>query len=386
MGVLLKDNDNFKSEVTRIYKEEKQRREIIAKWGQLNETEQQFTLQYLTLASPKFRKNLLEQDKEDDSFLTKAQDVGQFGLDILGIFDPTGIADAINALWYFGRGEYLFGMLSLVSVIPYVGDALAKPVLLTGKASLKLLKPIVASKNPTKIAQAVKKLGKTKSGLAMYKFFYAFDTKIAPKLIAQLTELESNKIIGGLAKTAKSWVNVFVDASKQIKVPTKSIGLGAKGTGGVLIKNTDKIDFAKTLDMILSPGKGAIKSFRTVGSKPSWFKLGPVEFKKIWKVPELRKTIGRTKKYLRLLDYFGIGNYIGPEELIKKVGEKEAEDAFVKFSQSQDGKEMYEDELFSRIPETTPETQPSSQAAPEEPQNKSKDAFLSLVDLTKLII
>lgn len=386
MPGLLINNDVFKSQVIKIYNEEKQRRELIAKWKQLNESEQQFVIHYLTFVSPKFQKKLMEQDEKNSSFLTKAQDVGQFGLDILGIFDPTGIADAVNALWYFGRGEYLFGMLSLVSVIPYIGDALAKPVLLLGKTSLKAIKPIIATKNPAKIAQGVTKLGQTKSGKYLYDFFYNFESKIAPKLVASLTELEKNKIVGKLAKTAKSWVNIFTDASKQIKVPTKSLGLGSKGLGGTLLKDADKIDFVKTLDMVLSPNKGAINAFRKAGSKPSWFKLGPLEFKKIWKVPQLRKTIGKTKSYLRLLDYFGIANFIGPEELIQKVGEKEAEEAFVKFSQSPDGKEMYENEIFTEIPDTTLNKQTEKEPTPSEPDRKQKDAFSTLIDLTKILM
>ena len=54
---------------------------------------------------------------------------------MVGIFDPTGIADITNAVLYFGRGEILFGMLSLVSVIPYLGDAIAKPIITTTKTT-----------------------------------------------------------------------------------------------------------------------------------------------------------------------------------------------------------------------------------------------------------
>ena len=41
-------------------------------------------------------------------------------LDVVGIVDPTGAADAINAVSYFRQGDMLYGMLSLISVIPYV--------------------------------------------------------------------------------------------------------------------------------------------------------------------------------------------------------------------------------------------------------------------------
>ena len=39
-------------------------------------------------------------------------------LSLIGIVDPTGIADLINAISYFKQGDNLFGFLSLISVIP----------------------------------------------------------------------------------------------------------------------------------------------------------------------------------------------------------------------------------------------------------------------------
>lgn len=63
-------------------------------------------------------------------------------LDVVGIVDPTGIADATNAFLYFRKGEVLYGILSLISVVPYVGDAIAKPFIGLVKTGGALLKPI----------------------------------------------------------------------------------------------------------------------------------------------------------------------------------------------------------------------------------------------------
>jgi len=46
----------------------------------------------------------------------------QGGLDAVGVFDPTGISDAINALIYLGQGEYAYAAISAVAIVPYVGD------------------------------------------------------------------------------------------------------------------------------------------------------------------------------------------------------------------------------------------------------------------------
>ncbi|SED96141.1 hypothetical protein SAMN04487765_0932 [Tenacibaculum sp. MAR_2010_89] len=53
-------------------------------------------------------------------------DIGHLALDIAGIFDPTFIADGLNASWYAGEGNYSQASLSGISMIPFIGDALGK--------------------------------------------------------------------------------------------------------------------------------------------------------------------------------------------------------------------------------------------------------------------
>jgi hypothetical protein len=50
------------------------------------------------------------------------QDLGQAALDIVGIFDPTPVADVANSGWSVLRGNWLDAGLSLLGVIPYLGD------------------------------------------------------------------------------------------------------------------------------------------------------------------------------------------------------------------------------------------------------------------------
>jgi hypothetical protein len=53
-------------------------------------------------------------------------DLAQAALDIAGIADPTPISDGLSGLMSLARGDFLGAGLSLVSMIPYAGDALAK--------------------------------------------------------------------------------------------------------------------------------------------------------------------------------------------------------------------------------------------------------------------
>ena len=53
-------------------------------------------------------------------------DLAQAALDIAGIADPTPISDGLSGLMSLTRGDFIGAGLSLVSMVPYVGDALAK--------------------------------------------------------------------------------------------------------------------------------------------------------------------------------------------------------------------------------------------------------------------
>ena len=84
---------------------------------------------------------LFERKKQqlNEGILSSLLDIGQIGLSFLGTagdaaFGAGAIADAANAAIHFTRalaGErihFLYGLLSLISVVPGVGDLLGKPI------------------------------------------------------------------------------------------------------------------------------------------------------------------------------------------------------------------------------------------------------------------
>lgn len=64
----------------------------------------------------------LAQAKDGPSAASLALDITQIGLDIVGIFEPTPFADGANTLISLGRGDWLGAGLSLLGVVPYLGD------------------------------------------------------------------------------------------------------------------------------------------------------------------------------------------------------------------------------------------------------------------------
>ncbi len=57
-----------------------------------------------------------------------AFELGQTVLDIAGIVDPTPISDSISALMSLSKGDYVGAALSTVSILPYIGDVIGKPI------------------------------------------------------------------------------------------------------------------------------------------------------------------------------------------------------------------------------------------------------------------
>ncbi len=54
-------------------------------------------------------------------------DAAGLAADVAGIFDPTPISDGVSGVLSLGKGDFLGAGLSVASMVPYLGDAVAKP-------------------------------------------------------------------------------------------------------------------------------------------------------------------------------------------------------------------------------------------------------------------
>lgn len=151
--------------------------------------------------NPLWEEDLLNESKWYNTFL-----------DFVGIIDPTGVADGINAISYYRQGDYLFSMLSLISLVPYVGDAVAKPfigLMKAGKINKAATNTALKSGNAAKLAE---EMGKTKVGKA---FMDAVADKKSGGFIANiLGKLSSIPGFGKFSKDVKKYVELFGEASK----------------------------------------------------------------------------------------------------------------------------------------------------------------------------
>lgn len=287
---ILNDSE-FKTKIFEIYKEE-QIKLLKEKLDMLSYQDRKFVFEFLKLYYP---------DKA--SFLNEKW--YNTVLDVAGIFDPTGAIDLANGISYWRQGDHLFALLSWISVIPYIGDAAAKPVvgvLKAGGVVGKEFKIAMAAKDATKIASTAKKSG-------VFRTF-----------------VERAPIWGGeLLKMLKNFVNKFPLIRKIIPI----------------IEDYIKLFKTASVEMKAgaTAGKGAeavFKGFRNYkGVKNNWFKymksnaplwekLNAGSFRIFGGNPATRSLMRRSKWYLGFLDKLGLANTVGPEEIESKVPDFES--------------------------------------------------------------
>jgi hypothetical protein len=308
-----------------------------------------------------------EKYSENDQLLNEAwwNTIG----DVVGIFDPTGIVDLVNGLDYIRQGDYFFGFLSMIAIIPYVGDVIAKPIMGVSKGSK-------AMRGVNQAMSLVKKGGSTAeaskiladAGKSSPLFSKLLNTSISwgGKLKQIVDRIPGGKLTGGLRKTIMDWIDLFIGAGRQRKNVTKVTTNFAKK-----VKSADP----KTATALMKELKGSLsKSSRTFRD----FKITDPGFmsKYVWpglsfRNRNLMALMRRTKFYAGLLDYIGVANFVGPEELSKEMGEENLRNKMIEYSNTKEGKQNWGEDMSSMTPEQT-QTNVQTQS-PTSKQNNSVD-------------
>jgi hypothetical protein len=239
--------------------------------------------------------------------------------DIVGIFDPTGIVDLINGISYWRQGDKLFAILSWVSVIPYVGDLIAKPVIglmKMGGGAAKAFKAAALTGDAAKIGRTAKTAGG--SIAKMVEKSPSWGDKLMNLLKGSVGKVPG---LGGLIKVIEEYVNIFKGASKEMKMSKEITGkLAAKAEKQALTRS-EKETLAAELKK-----QGQFRGFRDyAGAGQSWkAKYISGGMGRLWGNRATRSLMRRTKWYLGLLDFLGVANFVGPDELEQKYADLEA--------------------------------------------------------------
>lgn len=230
-------------------------------------------------------------------------DLTQFTLDIVGIFEPTPFADGTNAVISASRGDWLGAGLSLISVIPYVGDV-AKigkipRYLQSLKKAISLAKydiRFAAHLEPAlgRLVRAIDSLPWRKLSAAMAEKVYRLRRMINAFLYRELVERVLRARLGSVPTSAsliRDNIETLVDFVATHQRRHKTWGGNASALEKAVMESASGIDIHSPVNLIrMEPGK------KIVQYVDEWYSLDPgvairksaEEFEKIRKAGELK--------------------------------------------------------------------------------------------------
>ena len=297
--------------------------------------------------------------------------------DVVGIFDPTGVVDAINGVSYISQGDYLFGFLSFVSAIPYAGDLIAKPVMgavKVGAPSAKALSEVMKLSKLGKSAEAATELAKiSKSGGITGKFVDGV-AKYAGKLKDLVKRVP---MPGGLKKTITQWIELFEKGAVK--------GKTVRYASNVFAKNIPKLSKAEQiagLEKLIKASKesGLFTSYRTSKGLFSWKTIFGGMPQLIGRNKSVRALMRQTKLWAGFLDFMGLGNWVGPDEALEKMGQEQLESKFAEYQKTPQAQEYAQETFGDAEVQAQPTQQSTTQTSTSSTQgNPVGDFFKSIL-------
>jgi len=337
-------------------------------WARFNDKEKEMVVEMMKVLHPK-KAMLIKEDKWYNT-------LG----DVVGIFDPTGVVDAINGLSYINQGDYLFGFLSFVSAIPYAGDLLAKPVmgaLKIGAPSAKALNGVMKlSKVGTKEAteQAAKELAKISKSGGIVGNFVSGVGKYAGKLKDLVKRVP---MPGGMKRTITQWIELFEKGA----LKGKTVRYGAAVFAGKIPKLSKEAQI-DGLEKIIKASKesGLFTSYRTSKGLLSWKSVFRGMPQLIGRNASVRALMRQTKLWAGFLDFLGLANFVGPDESLKKMGQEQLESKFAEYQKTPEA-QQYAQETFgdAEVPDTQTQQSTASSSKPTNSKNPIGDFFSSIL-------
>ena len=298
-------------------------------WGKFSEKEKEYVVEVFKFLYP-------------EKVINESKWYNTLG-DIVGIFDPTGVVDFVNGISYIAQGDQLFGFLSMVSAVPYIGDIVAKPVmgaLRVGAPAAKGLKNVMALSKAGDTARAASELARiSKTDGLIAKFVRGF-AKLSGKLKEMILRSPGG-LFKGLKNTVLQWIELFEKGA----VSGKAMRFKGQQLASVLPTLSKEQQLIKLKEFKkLADSTGFFKTYRTPGKFFSWKTMWGGLPQLMGRNRSVRALMRKSKWWLGFLDYIGLGNYVGPEELKNKLGDKDFVDKMNQYQQTPEAQQNFADE------------------------------------------
>ena len=314
------------------------------------------------------KKSIIAEKKYETKDLINEAQWYNTVMDVLGIIDPTPIIDIINSTSYFIQGDTLFGVLTIVGAIPYAGDFVAKPVLgalKIGGPSVKALESAiklskgaaVGSKEYKAAAATIEKLAKEPGVIG--GFLQKMGGSFGDKVIKTIDEIPAGPF-KGMKNTIKSYFELLSNAGKKSVMFQKRAGVLARSfqKSTATVKDVELLKNYLKTQKVFNPATLTKPGFFTnvfFGGIPRLFR-SPAQRR-------LRILMQSTKWWLGFLDYVGLGNWVGAEELAKKMGDENFMKKVDEYNQTPEAKQNFEEQFGSERTEGQTDNQQSNSSS-----------------------
>jgi len=309
----------------------------------------------------KIRKIYLNEQKkilnEKDSWLN-------FVGDIIGIFDPTGVVDAINGINRISKGDYFFGILSLISAVPGIGDAIAKPIIGIGKGSRLFVNTNKALELAKigKADEAAKLLHQAASGNKLMNSLVNASATWAGNLKRFVDNIPGGRLLAGPKNMLKDWCDLFMNVAKR---RTQFQSIAAAKAAKIVANPRTATEILTGFKQLMN--KGYLKNIKLDRLKGvSLFKpwssgwmakhVWPgLNFGLIYRNRDLSSLMNRTKFYWGYVDFLikTVGSFIPSnitaEKLPNYLSEDELNRKFSEYTNTTEGKQYWDEDMKSAI-------------------------------------
>jgi hypothetical protein len=314
-------------------------------WGNFSNKERELVLEICKILYPKKSKMI----KESEWYNT----VG----DILGVVDPTGLVDIVNGISYFTQGDHLFGLLSLISAIPYAGDVVAKPVmgaLKIGGAATKELKVAMNLAKAGKTAEASATLAKLSKEPGVVGKFLQSARTWAPKVASKVEKLPGG-VLKGFKNTILDYLKLLENAGAKSFKFQKFAGNASKYLAHNPTKTIQGLqNFLKTEKIASGLAKKGPLANIFLGGAPRLFGNR-----------RMRILMRQTKWWLGFLDYIGVANFVGPDELLNQMSEEEIKQKMGEYNQTSEAGQYAREDFGNSTADNTSTNNTTTQSEPQ---------------------
>lgn len=201
------------------------------------------------------------------------------------------------------------------------------------------------------------------------------------KLISIIEKLPGGRITKGLKETIIEWIHLFQQGAKA----SRNVARGSRRLASAW-KGLSQAEKVANVEKLISStkGTGLFKGYKAVN--PSfwnrWVRGGSPRVWELFTKSErsTRSLMRKTKWYAGLLDWMGIANFVGPEELNKQYGEKQMGEMVNQYNKTPEA-DKYWIEDFGNVEQPSTEETPSMVDFGKEEESINNDPFMKAFNI-----